>query len=228
MPGTSNTLADFLSHSFHLDDAAVCARLQCLAPIQPPWRLVTQLASIISMTNCALSKKMLSEQFLTDAPPVQPRLGPSGQTSALVFPVIPSSKTLTTPCRPLLQIFAARYCVGTLAPSQSAVRSRTVEDALHAVGQTLASMGYPDPRLQASGKLDFHLQQQLQGYAKQDPPPSRVKPVPLQIILHIVTTCYNTTDAFTNAIGHMLTLGFFFLLRPGECAATSNPNAAPF
>jgi hypothetical protein len=52
---------------------------------------------------------------------------------------------------PLLQIFAARYRVGTLAPSQSAVRSRTVEDALHAVGQTLASMGYPDPCLQASG-----------------------------------------------------------------------------
>jgi hypothetical protein len=27
---------------------------------------------------------------------------------------------------------------------------------------------------------------------------------------------------------HMLTLGFFFLLRPGEYAATSNPDAAPF
>ena len=26
----------------------------------------------------------------------------------------------------------------------------------------------------------------------------------------------------------MLTLGFFFLLRPGEYAATSNPDAAPF
>jgi hypothetical protein len=26
----------------------------------------------------------------------------------------------------------------------------------------------------------------------------------------------------------MLTLGFFFLLWPGECAATSNPNASPF
>jgi hypothetical protein len=118
--------------------------------------------------------------------------------------------------------------VGTLAPSTSPVRSRTVEGALRAVGQTFTALGYPDPRLQPSGRLDFRLHRQLQGYAKIDPPPHRVKPVPLQIILHIVVQCYTTQDAIHNAFAHMLTLGFFFLLRPGEYAATCNPDATPF
>jgi hypothetical protein len=129
---------------------------------------------------------------------------------------------------PLLQIFAERYRVGTLAPSQLKVRSRTVEGALRAVGQTFAALGRPDPRLQPSGKLDFRLSRELQGYSKADPPPHRVKPIPLQVLLHIIQHAYITPDPISNAIGHMLTLGFFFLLRPGEYASTNNPDAAPF
>lgn len=34
--------------------------------------------------------------------------------------------------------------------------------------------------------------------------------------------------AESHAIGQMLILGFFFLLRPGEYAFTSNEDAAPF
>jgi hypothetical protein len=69
---------------------------------------------------------------------------------------------------------------------------------------------------------------QLQSYAKQDPPPTRVIPIPLQILLHLLEYCYRTPDAAYNAMGHMLTLGFFFLLCPGEYAYTDNPEAAPF
>jgi hypothetical protein len=77
---------------------------------------------------------------------------------------------------PILQIYANRYRVGTLAPSGSPVKARTVEAALRAVGQTYAALGFPDPRLQDSGRLDFRLHRQLQYYGKEDPPPSRVKP----------------------------------------------------
>jgi hypothetical protein len=56
----------------------------------------------------------------------------------------------------------------------------------------------------------------------------RVKPIPLQIILHVVTECYRTQDPATNTMGQMITLGFFFLLRPGEYALTDNADAAPF
>jgi hypothetical protein len=129
---------------------------------------------------------------------------------------------------PLLQIFAQRYRVGTISPSRSPVKSRTVEGALQAVGQTFASLGYADPRLQPSGKLDLRLQCQLQGYSKLNPPPTRVKPIPFQIIHHVIQHCYGTTDARMHTLAHMVTLAFFFLLRPGEYAYTDNEEAAPF
>jgi hypothetical protein len=71
------------------------------------------------------------------------------------------------------------------------------------VGQTIASLGYRDPRLQVagSGKLDIRLHRQLQAYSKTDPPPARFKPIPLQIIQHVVQQCYTTTDARHQTIG---------------------------
>jgi hypothetical protein len=118
--------------------------------------------------------------------------------------------------------------VGTLAPSHAQVKARTVEGALRAVGQTMASLGFPDPRLQPNGQIELRLHRQLQCYDKADPPPTRVKPVPLQLLLRLIRHCYTTADPSFNAIGHMLTLGFFFLLRPGEYAHTDNEEATPF
>jgi hypothetical protein len=129
---------------------------------------------------------------------------------------------------PILQIFANRYRTGTVAPSGNQVRSRTVEDALRAVGQTFASLGCADPRLQASGKLDLRLSRLLSAYKKQDPPPTRVKPIPLPIVAHAAHLCYTANTPSSNTIADMLLLGFFFLLRPGEYAFTNNPDAAPF
>ncbi len=83
---------------------------------------------------------------------------------------------------PLLRLFAHRYRAGVLSPSGAAVRSQTVEGALRAIGQTLATLGRDDPRPLPSGCLDSCLQRQLKAYQKQDPPPSRVKPIPLPII----------------------------------------------
>jgi len=56
-----------------------------------------------------------------------------------------------------LQLCAHRYHMGTLSPSKTKVRSQTVGDAIRAIGQTLANMGYADPRLLPSGKLTFCL-----------------------------------------------------------------------
>ncbi len=65
---------------------------------------------------------------------------------------------------PALQLFPHRYRMGELSPSPSSVRSLTVGDALCTIGQTLAGMGLPDPRLNTSGKLDFRLTRQLAKY----------------------------------------------------------------
>jgi len=129
---------------------------------------------------------------------------------------------------PLLQIYAQRYRVGILAPSGSPVKARTLEVVLRAVGQTFSALGYPDPRMYTSGHLDFRLHRQLQSYKKLDLPPMRVKPIPLQIIQMAVFHCHRTQLPHAQTIANMLILGFFFLLRPGEYAATENPDAAPF
>jgi hypothetical protein len=96
------------------------------------------------------------------------------------------------------------------------------------MGQTFSTLGCPDPRLQPSGKLDFRLSRQLSSYSKTDPPPARVKPVPLPIITHAAHLCYLANTPSSNTVADMLLLGFFFLLWPGEYAYTDNENAAPF
>lgn len=103
-----------------------------------------------------------------------------------------------------------------------------MEDAVRAVGQTLASLGRLDPRLQPSGKLDLRLRRQLKAYSRIDPPPHRVKPIPLPIITHAAQLCKLANTPQSNTIADMLILGFYFLLRPGEYACTDNPDATPF
>jgi hypothetical protein len=103
-----------------------------------------------------------------------------------------------------------------------------VADALHAIGQTLANLGYTDHRLLPSGKLDFRLSQQISHYNKEAPPPSRVKPIPLAILMQTITLLRLSTHSWSNTIADMLTLGFYFLLRPGEYAQTTNPESTPF
>jgi hypothetical protein len=87
---------------------------------------------------------------------------------------------------PLLQVFAQRYRQGTLPQQRQAVRSRTVEDALRSVAQTFTGMGKADPRLTPQGKVDFRLKRILSAYSKQDPPPNRVKPLPVQVLRRVM------------------------------------------
>jgi len=90
---------------------------------------------------------------------------------------------------PLLQLFGQRYRQGIIAPSGIAVRSQTMEGALRAVGQAFSTLGGLDPRLTANGKLDIRLSRQLSAYKKEDPPPHRVKPIPLPIIGYAADMC---------------------------------------
>lgn len=55
----------------------------------------------------------------------------------------------------LLQVFALRICNGTLSKSSNPVRSDTVAVALCKVGQTLALLCLPDPRLDLHGRINI-------------------------------------------------------------------------
>lgn len=139
----------------------------------------------------------------------------------------PYLQTISDPI-PLLQVFAHRYRIGSLAPSGTNVHSQMVEGTLHAIGQMLTKLGSQDPRLQPSGNLDLRLARQLTAYKKEDPLPTRVKPIPFPIIAHTAHMCYQSNTAKGHAIVDMLIICFFFLLHPGEYAHISNPEAAPF
>jgi len=116
----------------------------------------------------------------------------------------------------ILQVYMQRYRSGKIAPRHRQVRSRTVEDSLRAIGQAFAAVGADDPRLDTKGKIDFRIRRQLAGYKRKDPPPDRVKPVPVQIIRHLFGVAYSTPNDGNQAIADMIALAFFFLLRPGE------------
>lgn len=128
---------------------------------------------------------------------------------------------------PFLQVFAFRYRRGLINTSRRPVRSRTVEGALRSVGQTLASVGSPDPRFDDKGHLDFRLKRQLASYAKLDDPPSRVKPIPIPILRHVMAQAALAHDAAHQACADMICLAFFFLLRPGEYTGISS-DTQPF
>jgi hypothetical protein len=77
----------------------------------------------------------------------------------------------------------------------------------------MASMGAPDPRLNTQGNMHYVLQQQLRGYARTDPPATRVKPIPFTLLTYTVTNAITEMDIAT---ADLAIIGFFFLLRPGE------------
>jgi hypothetical protein len=87
---------------------------------------------------------------------------------------------------PILQVFGQRYRDGRIAPRKNAVQADTVSDAVRAVGQAFARLGAKDIRKDAYGEIDFRIYRQFRAYTKEDSPPSRVKPVPIIIIIYIL------------------------------------------
>jgi hypothetical protein len=82
VPGTSNSLADFCSRSFHLQDAEFLATLNQQYPIKPSWTLVHPTPNMISNMTSALSTTMLPWASLNNEPRPLTPLGTSGKTSA--------------------------------------------------------------------------------------------------------------------------------------------------
>jgi hypothetical protein len=126
-------------------------------------------------------------------------------------------------------VFATRYRSGEIAPGGQAVRSHTVEDALRAVGQGFTSVGAQDPRKTVTDDIDFRIQRQLHSWSREDDPPARVTPIPIQIIHTILSIAFHATTPATEtvkAIADMAVSAFYYLLRPGEYTGTASDDAA--
>ena len=78
-------------------------------------------------------------------------------------------------------------------------------------------MGSPDPRLNSFGELDYRLQALFRSWKNRDPPPSRVKPLPLVVLRKAHHEALVAAPTLRLApTGDCLLLAYFFLLRPGE------------
>lgn len=90
-------------------------------------------------------------------------------------------------------------------------------------------MGTDDLRLDRAGNMDFRLRRTWSAWKKEDPPPCRVKPVPVSVIRHISYLAQNSNQdqAHYQALADMIIIAFFYLLRPGEYTDT-NSESTPF
>jgi len=131
---------------------------------------------------------------------------------------------------PILQVFIQRVRDGELAANGNPIRSRSVEDYLRAVAQTFLSVGASDPRLNTASKTDFRIQRMLAAWKKQDPPATRVKPVPISVIRRIAYVAQHLppNSHLLLAVTDMIIIAFFFLLRPGEYTDTTITDTTPF
>jgi hypothetical protein len=77
-----------------------------------------------------------------------------------------------------------------------------------------------------TGDIYFHIQRQIQSWEKQDDPPTRVKPIPIQVLMVIISLAFSDhpVDA-SQAIADTTIITFFYLLRPGEYTCTTSDDA---
>ena len=128
---------------------------------------------------------------------------------------------------PILQVFLRRVRFGKLSAQGRQIKSRSAEDYIRTVAQTYLTLGSDDPRSDSDGKVDFRLRRMLKAYAKDDPAPNRVKPVPVPVLHHILSVASTTADPLIIATADMICIAFFFLLRPGEYTV-SPAESTPF
>ena len=98
---------------------------------------------------------------------------------------------------------------------------------MRSVGQAFARVGTADPRLTIAGKVDYRLQAIYRSYRKKDAPPTRVKPLPVTIVMAVLDNAFRQEPSLERkAIANMICIAFYFCLRPGEYTGTTTDDQA--
>ena len=222
----NNLISDRPSYLADPTDNQLLTYLETHFPQPLPWRLWTPSPKLASGIASALRKKTSARDCLLEEPPPPMATGPSGPISAQGWPSTPYPSLIKT-LSPSSTPFAQDYRTGNIAPYSRGVRSRTVEDAVRLIGQAIVMLGSKDPRMTSTGKLDGRLQLQFRCYSQQDPPPSRVKPILVQVLCRIAFVGAASRDPELQAVADMIIIAFFFLLRPWEYTGTKS-DSSPF
>ena len=128
---------------------------------------------------------------------------------------------------PILKSFTRDYRTGNTTPKSRGVQSRTVEDVVRSIGQAIAMLGAKDPLMMSTRKIDGRLQLHFRCYSRKNPPPSRVKPIPAQVLRRLACVTAASNDQELQAVTDIIIIAFFFLLRPGDYTGTRS-DSTPF
>jgi len=121
---------------------------------------------------------------------------------------------------PFIMAYAFQYRTGAVAPRGAPVLARTAKDAIRLVCQTIETgMDGRDPRYN-SRKMDPRLTRLWKDWGKWDPPPKRVKPIPLGILLEADRLARESGSPALLETARMMWVAYFFLCRPGEYCDT--------
>ena len=115
----------------------------------------------------------------------------------------------------ILIAFAARVWTGAYG-LRNQVRVQSVSDALSAITKTFELVGQHSPVYQTQGEYILPIKRLLEGFRRADPPATPQLAVPAAVPARALKLGYITSNPRSQAVGDLVNIGFFFLLRSGE------------
>lgn len=125
----------------------------------------------------------------------------------------------------MLSGLAARVRIGHFGRGKR-VQTATVSGALTAIGQTIAlAVGTNPIKIEGTGHLLPRLQQMLDGWRKEDPATVKMLPVEADVPELLVTQGQQKgTTELEKAVGDLVMIAFYYLLRVGEYTVKGKRN----
>ena len=115
----------------------------------------------------------------------------------------------------ILIAFAAQVRTGAYSLGNQ-VRVQSVSDALAAITKTYELVGQQSPVYQTQGEYILPIKRLLEGFSRADPPATPQLAVPAAVPARALKLGYLTSNPRSRAVGDLVNIGFFFLLRSGE------------
>jgi hypothetical protein len=195
-------------------------------PVQLSWTLVHPMPKLTSSVTSASLRKLQPLEAMPPEEELEIQPGIYGTHSAWTYTLTHNYKPSTTP-HPYCKFLRITTEVAPWLP----VRLKSV---LERWMEPFVPLGRRLPHW-AAQTLGYNPQENsTYAYPASSAPIKRrsstiqSQPIPFPIFTHTAQLTYTTWTAHAEAIADMLLLRFFFLLRSGEYAHTSNPDATPF
>jgi hypothetical protein len=205
---TSLVLPTLWSMQHHDSDEQFLSHFNSTFPQDVSFWFVTPTPSLVSAVISALLKKPYSMESLQAMVLVPTPTGQPGVDTQLTWESTPFSKPLKTKYQ--------RYKSSSTEYDKAHLHVTEIPSSLEWLKITYGVLAKCLPcwvtRMNAVGKVDYPLKRLLHSFTKQDMPPNRVKPVPIQVLRHIANSAISGNHVILQATADMIILAFLFLL----------------